>query len=48
MTPNTEQMVKDIKQIAELRGLTHDDVIVEIVSIYAPIYLNQIKRENKK
>lgn len=48
MTPNTEQMVKDIKEIAELRGLSEDNAIIEIVSIYAPIYLKQIKGENEK
>jgi len=48
MTPNTEQMVKDIKEIAELRGLSEDNAIIEIVTIFAPIYLNQIKRENEK
>lgn len=43
---NKEQLTKDVKDIARLRGISEDMAIVETVSLFAPVYVNQLKKGN--
>ncbi|MDX8045443.1 hypothetical protein SH601_05515 [Gracilibacillus sp. S3-1-1] len=43
---DTAQLERDVKEIARLRGISEDNAIVEVVALFAPVYINQLKKEN--
>lgn len=44
---DTTQLKHDVKEIARLRGISEDHAIVEVVALFAPVYINQLKKENE-
>ncbi|GGB42458.1 hypothetical protein GCM10011409_20040 [Lentibacillus populi] len=39
-----DSMEDDVKEVAKLRNISEDMAIVEIVSLYAPEYIKQLKK----